>query len=135
MVASRRGFISTIMALIPGVVLASPKRLQAAKPEIKDLICQIELQILKSSRPKKNPSVMCRSIGDTSTLYREKRGKRDPVCSLNPTGKMIWEECDGKKSPSDISKLIHERYQVSKHQAAVDTLALVRGLRKVEAIL
>ena len=132
---ARRGFIATIVGLMPGVVLPSPKRLQAAKPEIKDLMRQMELQALQSSKPDRNPSMICRTLGEKTILYREKGGKREPLCGVNLMGKTIWEACDGKNSPKEISRMIHERHLVSKHRAWVDTLSFLWRLKEIGAIL
>jgi len=134
-VASRRGFIATFLGLLPGIVLANPRRLQAAKPEIQNLLCQMELEILTSSTPQRDPSVICRTFGDTSTLYREKRGKTEPVCNMNQMGKKIWEACDGRNSPEEISRMIHKEYMVSKGQAWTDTLFFLTRLKKIGVIL
>jgi hypothetical protein len=134
-VASRRGFISTILGLVPGILLSDPKRLEAVRPEIKNILSQMEWEILQSSRLKRDPSVICETFGDTSTLYRETGQKRELVCSMNPMGKIIWEACDGRKNLQDISKLIHEKYLVSMRQATVDTFAFLGSLKKIGAIL
>lgn len=129
-VASRRGFIATFLGLLPGIVIANPRRLQAAKPEIRDLLCQMELEMLISSRPERDPSVICQTFGGVSTLFRKKRGKTEPVCGMNPMGKKIWEACDGKKSPEEISRMIYEEYIVSKDKAWTDTIFFLARLKK-----
>ena len=131
---SRRRFIGTFIGLLPGILLASPKRLQAAKPGIHDFLRQMDFEILPSSRPERVPGVLCNTLEDTSTLYREKRGKKDPVCSMNPMGKTIWEACDGKNRPKEISQMIHDRYLVSKSRARLDTLGFLWQLKKIGAI-
>jgi len=136
MVASRRGFIGTLLGLLPGIVFASRGQLQAAKPEIQDLLSQMDLETLISSRPQKDTSVIFKISGDKKgTLYREKTGKMSPVCSLNSMGKIIWDTCDGSKSPKDISEMLHKRYLVSKGQAWTDTLFFLSRLKKIGAIL
>ena len=135
MVASRRGFIGTLLGLLPGIVFASRGRLQAAKPGIQNLLSQMDLETLISSRPQKDASVTFKISGDKCTLYREKRGKMGPVCSLNAMGKKIWDACDGSKSPKDISEMLHKRYLVSKGQAWTDTLFFLARLKKIGAIL
>ena len=133
-VRSRRSFIHRLMGLVPVILLARPKELRAAKQETKDLLRQLELEILKSSRPKRNPAIMCRTSGDETTLYRERGGKRGPICSMNPTGNMIWEACDGSRHLKEISRLILERYQVAENQARLDTLVFLVGLKEIGAI-
>lgn len=78
--ASRRGFISTFGGILSGIILAGPKQLKAAaKPEIRDLLSQLELQTIRSTRPQRDPSVICRTSGERVALYREKR--MEPFCS------------------------------------------------------
>jgi hypothetical protein len=134
-VASRRGFISTILGLMPGILLADPKRLGAARPEIKNILSQIEWEILQSSKFKRDSSVICRTFGGTSTLCRGRGKKREILCRMNQMGKIIWEACDGRKNLQDISKLIHEKYLVSMRQATVDTFAFLKSLKEIGAIL
>ncbi len=134
-ISSRRGFIGTFLGLLPGIVLASPGRLKAARPEIRDLLSQMDLEALISSRPQKDASVTFKTSGDKSTLYREKRGEMGPVCSLNAMAKIIWDACDGSKSPKDISETLHNRYLVSRHRAWTDTLFFLSRLKKIGAIL
>jgi coenzyme PQQ synthesis protein D (PqqD) len=135
MVSSRRGFIGTFLGLLPGIMLLNPGRLQAAKPGIQNLLGQMELERLISSKPERDPSVLCQNSVDTNTLCRLKDGETEPVCSMNTVGKMIWEACDGKKRPKEISKMIHDRYPVSKGRAWTDTLFFLSRLKKIGAIL
>ena len=95
----------------------------------------MELERLISSNPERDPYVMCHNFGDTNTLCRIKGGKEEPVGRLNSVGKMIWETCDGKKRPKEISKMIHDRYLVSKRRAWTDTLFFLSRLKKIGAIL
>ena len=135
MVASRRGFIATFFGLLPGIVLANPRRLQAAKPEIRKLLCQMDLDMLISSRPARDPSVICRTFGDRNTLFRKKGDKTDPVCGMNQMGKKIWEACDGRNSPEEITGMINKEYTVSKDKAWTDTLFFLVRLKKLGVIL
>jgi hypothetical protein len=135
LVSSRRGFMGIFLGLLPVIALLSPGRLQAAKPEIQNLLGQMELEILIASKPEKDPSVMCHNFGDTNTLCRLKGRETEPVCRMNTVGKMIWEACDGKKRPKEISKMIHDRYLVSKRRAWTDALFFLSRLKKTGAIL
>ena len=133
-IKSRRRFISSFIGLIPGILLASPKNLRAAKHETKDLMRQLQIEILISSRPKKNPEIVCHTWGDESTLYREREGKRDQICRMNQTGNVIWELCDGSRYPKEISELIAERYKVAEYQARIETLAFIAQLKQIGVI-
>jgi hypothetical protein len=134
MVTSRRSFMCKLMGLIPGILLASPKELRAAKQETRDLLGQLEMEILRTSRPKRNPSMICRASEKAATLYLKGNGEEIPICMMNPTGYMIWKACDGNRSPKQISKLIFERYRVSEHKTQLDTLLFLALLKKAEAI-
>ena len=134
--ASRRGFISTFAGILSGIILAGPKQLKAsAKPEIKDLLSQLELQTIRSTRPSRDPSVICRTSGERVALYREKGGGEIFLKSMNRAGKMIWDVCDGRNSPEEISQLIHERYLVSRYRAWIDTFSFLANLKRIGAIL
>jgi len=135
MIASRRGFIGTFFGLLPGIVFANPKRLKAAKPEIRKLLSQMELETLLSSRPQKDPSVICHTSGVKTTLFRKIGEKREPLCAMNPIGYEIWEACDGRKSPKEISRMICKKYLVTKGQAWTDSLFFLARLKKMGAIL
>ena len=133
-VKSRRHFMCRLVGLASGVVLAGPKELRAARQETKNVLGQLELDALKSSRPRKNPSIMCRREGEETTLYREERGEEIPIYRMNLTGRMIWEACNGRRSLSDISRLIIEQYQVTPYQAQLDTFAFLALLKKTGAV-
>ena len=133
-VGSRRRFIGTFLGFLPGILLASPKRLHAAKPGIHDFLRRMDFELLASSRPEKASGVFSTTLGDKSTLYRQKRGKRETLCGMNTVGKTIWEACDGKNGPNEISKMVHDRYLVSMRRARMDTLRFIWQLKKIGAI-
>ena len=133
---SKRRFITTFGGILSGIILAGPKQLKAAaKPEIKNLLSQLELQAIRSTRPRRNPSVICRTSGEKVALYRERRGEKIFLKNMNQTGKMIWDACDGRNSLKEISQLIHERYLVSRHRAWIDTFSFLASLKRIGAIL
>jgi hypothetical protein len=133
-VKSRRHFMCSLVGLASSAVLASPKELRAARQEAKDVLGQLELDALKSSRPRKNPSIMCRRAGEKTTLYRKEKGEEIPIYCVNPTGRMIWEACDGRRSLSDISELITDHYQVTEYQARLDAFVFLVLLKKTGAV-
>jgi len=134
MVRSRRSFMCKLVGLIPGVLLANSKELRAAKQETRDLLGQLEMEILKASRPRKNPSMICRASEEGSTLYLKRNGEEIPIYMMNPTGYMIWNACDGTRSPKQISQLILKRYRASEQKIQLDTLFFLALLKKAEAI-
>ena len=132
---TRRGFISALTVLLPGVLISRTGRLHAAAPELRDLVRQMELQVLQKSRPRKNPSVTCRTYGGEVVLCRYKCGKQEQICALNRTGKAVWEACNGKNRARDISEQIHEQYMVSLRRAQADTMMFLGRLKEIGAIL
>jgi len=133
-IKSRRSFVCRLMGLVSGILLANPKELRAAKQETKDLLGQLEIDILRRSRPIRNPSMMCRSSEKGITLYVKKNGEETPTYLMNSTGYMIWKSCDGSRSFKEISRLIVERYRVSEQKAQLDALLFLSQLKKSKAI-
>jgi len=132
--ASRRSFIFLMMTIIQGVFIVRPKGLMAAKQTGRDLVEQLETEIFESSRPEKGMLISSGIIGDKATLYREVGEKKIPLCSMNNTGNMIWELCDGNHRLKDISRIIVERCQVTENSARRDILVFLSGLKKIGAI-
>jgi len=131
---TRRGFISALAGLLPFAVIPGTKDLHAAVPGLRDLARQMDLQALQRSRPKKNPSMFCRANSGKTLLYRENRGKQEQLCALNQTGKTVWDACNGKNMPGDISEQLHERFFVSRRQAWADTMLFLGRLKEIGAI-
>ena len=133
-VPSRRGIICTLSGLLSGLLLASPTRLQAKKTQVKNLVGILEMELLEESKPTRHPSISWNIYGDRTRLYRESKGKTRPMCTMNQVGKTMWEACNGKNTPREISKLVHQQYWVSSHQAYVDCLAFLTQLKTVGVI-
>ena len=122
------------MGLISGILLANPKELRAAKQETRDLLGQLEMDILRRSRPLRNPSMMCRESEKGTTLYVKKNGEETPMYMMNPTGHLIWKACDGSRSFKEISRLIIESFRVSEQKAELDALLFLSLLKQSKAI-
>jgi hypothetical protein len=131
---SRRSFVCKFMGIIPGILLVNPKELKAAKQETKDLLGQLEMEILRASKPKKNPLMLCRESEKRVTLYLKRNGEEIPICMMNPTGYIIWKACDGSRSFKEISQFILERYRVSEKKAQLDALSFLSLLKQAKAI-
>jgi hypothetical protein len=131
---SRRSFIFVVMTIIQGFLFARPKEIRAAKQGAKDLVGQLEMEGLASSRPQKEWLISSSMMGEQTILYRENETQKIPVCSMNQTGKMILDLCDGNHSPKDICRLIVQRCQVSETRAERDVLYFLTELRKIGAI-
>lgn len=132
--ASRRGFICALSGLFSALLLASPKRLFAKKAQVKRLLSGFEMELLEQSKPCKQPSITWTTHGNRTRLYRKNSEKNRSMCTMNQVGKTIWEACNGKNSPRDISIMLHKKYLVSSHQAYVDCLAFLARLKTVGAI-
>ena len=132
--ASRRGFIYTLSGLFSALLLASPKRLFAKKAQVKHLLGSLDMELLEKSMPSKKPSITWTTYGNRTRLYGKNNEKDRPICTMNQTGKTIWEACNGKNKPRDISKMLHEKYLVSLNQAYVDCLAFLARLKTLGAI-
>lgn len=133
--ASRRGFIYTLSGLLSGLLIASPTPLMAMKRRIKNLLGSLEIEILEKSRPIRSPAITANSYGDKTTLSKKVKGKTHQICIMNQTGKTIWETCNGKNTPQDISELVFQKYLVSSHQAYVDCLAFLAWLKTMGAVI
>ena len=86
MMTSRRSFVCRFMGLITGILLANPGDLRAARQESRYLLGQLEMEIMRRSRPKRNPSMTCRASEEGVTLYLMRDGKEIPVYMMNSTG-------------------------------------------------
>jgi hypothetical protein len=126
LISSRRGFICTLSGILSGILFAGPTRLQAKKIQIKELLRDMDFEILERSMPARNPSIICNdSAGDGKIKY---------ICGMNPVGMTIWEECNGRNTPRDISRLLHNKYRVSPNNAYVDCLVFLTRLQQIGAI-
>ena len=132
--ANRRGFICALSGLLSALLLASPKRLLAQKTQIKHLLGSLEIELLEKSRPSKQPSITWTTYGNRTRLYRVNSEKNRLICTMNQTGKTIWGAINGRTTPRDISKLVHQKYRVTSHQAYADCVAFLAHLKKMGAI-
>lgn len=130
---TRRNFLFTVSGVISSIAVLSPKSLKASKKDAKDILNQVRVESLISSPPQKNKSLFMLPSGDKFTLFE--KGSNNPVCDMNMTGKLIWESCDGKRNPKEITGLVHDNFKVTKNQAWNDTITFLSNLRHVGAIL
>ena len=133
--SSRRGFISSCIGFISGIILSNPRQVKAAIPEIRHILNQVELENLMLSKPMRQPSVSCITAGNKVSLFREERGQKSRIGSMNLAGKSVWDACNGLNRIEDISQQIQERYLVSLQQAKTDTLFFLVNLKEIGAIL
>lgn len=118
------------MAILQGFLFAGPGQARVARQGAKELIDRLEMESLASSRPRREGSIAMRLSGEEATLYRGKR----PLCSLNRTGGMVWELCDGNHGPQEISRSLVEHCRVSEARAEQDVFRFLAELRKIGAI-
>jgi hypothetical protein len=55
-------------------------------------------------------------------------------CELNETARFIYEQCDGRRSTSDIARGVAEAFEVDFATAHGDVLACVSQLRELGAV-
>jgi hypothetical protein len=130
----RRRFISMVSGMLSGLLLTKPGSAQATKSEIKQFMANIETDLLKRSKPSKHPAVAWEHYGDGIRLYKKNQVKNIPFCAMNRVGKTIWEYCNGKNTPWDISALIHHKYLVPHQQAYAECLAFIAALKTKGAV-
>jgi len=130
----RRGFICALSGLLSGLLFVNPARLRGKKTKIKNLLGNLEIEVLEKSRPIRHASITWNTYGDRTILWVKTKGETRPMSAMNQVGKTIWEGCNGENTPRDISKVVCKKYQVSSHQAYVDCLAFLARLKAVEAI-
>ena len=133
-IKSRRRFLATFIGSVPGIVFWRPGKSRSISKGAKDFIRKVELDQLKSSRPKRNPQIIRRTSGDETSLYRIVDGKEDLLCRMNLTGKKIWESCDGHHTYKEISETLQEHYQVRMPRARTDTLVFLELLKDIGAV-
>jgi Coenzyme PQQ synthesis protein D (PqqD) len=131
---SRRSFISAVMTIVPGISIVELGDLRSAKQRGKELLNRLEMEILESSMPKRGMLISSGTTGGKTTIYRETTDKKMSVCSMNNTGKMVWELCDGNHSLKEICGILVKRCQVTETCASRDILAFLSEMKRIGAI-
>ncbi len=134
MLFGRRGFILTLGGAFSGILLSGGKPLHAGFPQIKRIVRNLEKDLIEKSRPARDPSVLCRTERDKAELYRRSSGEGAPICRMNQVGKFVWDACNGKNTPREISSLIEKKYAVSHAEAYEDCILFLSDLRDVGAV-
>ena len=127
--SSRRTFLCGVAAVTPAIFLGQPKHSHAAKADVKNLLSQLELESLKSGRPRRDPAFQWSESKEGTLLWTESGGSKRPVCVLNETGSFIWEACDGQHTVDEISKGVHDAFLVTRRQARLDVLGFLWSLK------
>lgn len=129
----RRRNILALAGLLPGVLLGTPRQLQAGKQKIKPFLHQLEMENMAKLKPKRHLSVTCKNEGDGMTvLYMP--GKAEPLFAMNRTGKAVWDACNGENTLKDIATTLSRKYEVSREQACFDVFIALRDLRSRGAV-
>lgn len=132
--SSRRGFLAAFAGLTPAMLLGRPSLSHASRAEVKDLLSQLDLESLKSGRPKRTPGFRCSESGGNAFLCIRRNGREKSVCILNDTGRFVWENCDGNHTVDEISKGLCDAYLVSFRQARTDALSFLWNLKRKGAV-
>jgi hypothetical protein len=79
---------------------------------------------------RKKGEFVTRSIaGETLVVpVRGQVGDLDAIYSLNEVGAFIWEQCDGRRSVTQVVDAVRDAFEVSREQAAQDTTAFISAL-------
>ncbi|MBW1696668.1 MAG: PqqD family protein [Deltaproteobacteria bacterium] len=131
--ASRRQFMAAVSGLFIGCLFSSPGRSQQTRADFKHFLGNLELDTLINSTPRKAPAFVLKKTDQSFTLFR--KGSFRPICKINRTGKILWELCDGTRSPLELSAIIHKTHRVDPHQAYVDCLLFLGLLKNKGAVL
>ena len=124
--------MAVVSGLFFGCLFYFPGRSQEAGADFKHFLWGLELDALIGSAPRKAPGIVLEKTDQYFTLLRE--GSFYPVCRINRTGKILWELCDGTRSPLELSTTIHKTHHVDPHQAYVDCLIYL-GLLKNKGVI
>ena len=80
----------------------------------------------------KNPEYRMQELdGEALLLNRQNR----KVVSLNPTARLIWEMCDGKRDSEAISRILRENYPQSAGQILDGVCRTIDDLVKHKVLL
>jgi len=72
--------------------------------------------------PKRRTDIISQDI-DRESLILDSNG--GVIHQLNPTASMIWQNCDGSKSISDIANILAENYLIGEDVAIKDVLETI----------
>lgn len=124
----RRRNILALAGLLPGVLLGTPKQMQAGKQKVKPFLHQLEMENMAKLKPEKSLPVTCKNEENGMTvLYMPE--KAEPLFALNRTGKTVWDACNGENTLKDIATTLSQKYEVTREQACFDVFLTLRDLR------
>ena len=131
---SRRGFLFLATTILQGFLFARPKDVRAAKEGARALVGRLEMEALGSLKPRRALSICSDIVGEKAILYRKAGERKTPLCTMNPTGQMVWDLCDGRHSGQEICRSIARRCEVSPARAERDVFRFLAELKQIGAI-
>jgi len=86
----------------------------------------------KSSIPSQLSSVVSKTIKGECLLVplSSHIADMDSLYRLNETGAFIWNAIDGKKSVSEIARLVADEFDVSQDEAERDTVDFINAIER-----
>ncbi len=129
---SRRGFIATLAGATAGLAVMNPVFAGTGKKHIKDFISKVEFDLLVNSRPVVSPDLTTRQRGENLLIY--KTGAKRPSMVLNGPGRLIFESCDGTKTPEQIGIITQTKYDIDSHKAHIDCIDFLFQLKNKGAV-
>lgn len=132
--SQRRHFIFTVTGILGSLLIPGKGNCVHLKGSLRDFVGEIELANLQKARPAKDPGITAQPRGDTLRLYKSEKGQRRILCDLNKSGALIWQACNGQRTPREIAARLQEAYQVSDRQAYVDCLCFLTELKSKGAL-
>lgn len=133
--AQRRRFILMMMTILPCALMAGPRELRAAKRTGRDVLNRLEIELLESSKPRRDRRMTCGVLGDQTTLYRQSGAGSIPVCGMNETGRAVWDLCDGNHGFREICREIAGRFRTTEIHARRDVRTFLSGLHRCGAVI
>ena len=129
---SRWRFLETVSGLIAGALSLGVSDARAIKTQIRHVVRDIEVDSITLSTPRKKRNVFLERKGHQYLLCNSKTTR--PILELNHTGQIVWNLCDGNKSPLEISRILQQTYSVDPHEAYVDCLCFLAELNRKDLI-
>jgi hypothetical protein len=126
---SRRNFLVQCSGILAG--LLAPIHVIAANPkkEFKNILQSLEMENLQRARPLQNRSEHLPWVAAESRISNTGIAEPAEAIRLNPTAEHIWHACNGRSTPSDIARMLCNRFAVSYPQAYADTLCFLVELK------
>ncbi|RJQ60334.1 MAG: PqqD family protein [Desulfobacteraceae bacterium] len=130
---SRRKFLEAFSGLVSaGALLIGSSGSGPFRKRIGEILGEIEADALIRSAPIREKGFSCRNEGNGFVLVNESTSQE--VCRFNETGRYVWDLCNGKETPLQISRFLNAAYEVAPDRAYLDCLFFLAGLKGKGAI-